>query len=599
MVSSDPLIDVSYPHLLMAMAPLLVMAWGSWYLELDIESPLLVGTIRTFIQLSILSVILNPIFQLGVEYWWLVLGYTLFMILLAAYESSSRIKYYFKNLFWYVLGAMLINIALVAAFAFGVIIRPQPVWDPQYVIPIIGMLLGNCINGISLSLNALLTSMVENSREVELFLCFGATSYEASSLPVREALRAGAMPQLNGMAIIGIISIPGMMTGQILGGSAVGEAARYQILIMYMIALCALGTMFTQVYLALSVCFDSRAILRTDRVFKKRSRPSCIDWLWSWFKGRDKDKNALVGRIRSPSESSSSLITIDESTYLSPRGEITISTDGEASDPLDGSTRGGNEELFFVVKDLSYEFEKQDRNLNGGGHNSKSSHVRRILFQNISFSMRPGSVTFVKGPSGAGKSTVLRILAGLTHPGEGSRIDLQGISQSGYKNVPAWRRQVLYVTQVKVDIPGTPATFLEKVCSFRVWNHDVEEVNGPPCSRMRSDLREMIKSWEMNPKLLTSEWKRLSGGESQRMLVALALVTRPKVIMLDESTSALDLETKLKVEESVARHCEEFGMCAIWVSHDEDQQGRVQMTAADAITRKDSPIGFISETDLY
>ncbi len=77
------------------------------------------------------------------------------------------------------------------------------------------MLLGNCINGVSLSLNLFLTSMVESSREVELLLSFGASSYEASARLIREAVRTGAMPQLNGMAIIGIISIPGMMTGEI------------------------------------------------------------------------------------------------------------------------------------------------------------------------------------------------------------------------------------------------------------------------------------------------------------------------------------------------------------------------------------------------
>jgi putative ABC transport system permease protein len=77
-----------------------------------------------------------------------------------------------------------------------------------------GMLLGNCINGVSLSLNVFLTSLVESSREVELFLSFGASSYEASSRLLREAVRTGAMPQLNSMAIIGIISIPGMMTGE-------------------------------------------------------------------------------------------------------------------------------------------------------------------------------------------------------------------------------------------------------------------------------------------------------------------------------------------------------------------------------------------------
>ena len=72
-----------------------------------------------------------------------------------------------------------------------------------------GMLLGNCINGISLALNSLFTSLVECSREVELMLSFGANKHEASSRLIREAVRTGTIPQLNSMAIIGLISIPG------------------------------------------------------------------------------------------------------------------------------------------------------------------------------------------------------------------------------------------------------------------------------------------------------------------------------------------------------------------------------------------------------
>ncbi len=74
------------------------------------------------------------------------------------------------------------------------------------------MLLGNCINGISLALNSLFTSLVECSREVELLLSFGANKNEASSRLVREAVRTGTIPQLNSMAIIGLISIPGELS---------------------------------------------------------------------------------------------------------------------------------------------------------------------------------------------------------------------------------------------------------------------------------------------------------------------------------------------------------------------------------------------------
>lgn len=203
MVQGEAVIEVSHVRIVLTMIPLLGIAVASWRLELGLESAILVGIIRTFVQLSVLSFILNPIFSWGVSLWWVVVGYVLFMVLLAAFESSNRSKYFFDGMFWYVLGILLANVICVSLFAFVVILQPTPVWDPQYVIPIVGMLLGNCINGISLSLDSVLTSMVDSYREVELLLSFGANSYEASFRLLKEAARAGTMPQLNSMAIIG------------------------------------------------------------------------------------------------------------------------------------------------------------------------------------------------------------------------------------------------------------------------------------------------------------------------------------------------------------------------------------------------------------
>lgn len=230
----EELLNVSIWTLAVAALPLLAIAAISWYFGLGIGSPILIGTVRALIQLSVLGMILDPIFERGRDFWGLVVLYVLFMITLASYESSARSKYYFKDMSWYVMGMLLINVTIVSMFAFGVILKLDPLWDPQYVIPIIGMLLGNCINGVSLTLNSMLTSVVESSREIELMLSFGASTYEASSRLVKEAIRTGAMPSLNryghcgattttdvrsvthlssrfsvvSMAIIGIISIP-------------------------------------------------------------------------------------------------------------------------------------------------------------------------------------------------------------------------------------------------------------------------------------------------------------------------------------------------------------------------------------------------------
>ena len=138
MPESETLVNVSAIAILISMAPLLVVALISNKLNLGIESPIIVSTIRTFVQLSLLAYILDPIFAKGVELWWLVVGYCCLMVLLASYEGSIRSKYYIDGQFWMVLFPMFINVVVVALFAFFVVIKPEPRWDPQYVIPIVG-----------------------------------------------------------------------------------------------------------------------------------------------------------------------------------------------------------------------------------------------------------------------------------------------------------------------------------------------------------------------------------------------------------------------------------------------------------------------------
>lgn len=128
MPQAEELVNVSAVEILISMVPLMAVAWVSSVMGLDIESPILVGTIRTFVQLSILGFILDPIFVWGVDLWWVVLGYCCLMIILASYESSVRSKYYLENQFWMVLIPMAVTISAVGGFAFLVVLRPDPRW---------------------------------------------------------------------------------------------------------------------------------------------------------------------------------------------------------------------------------------------------------------------------------------------------------------------------------------------------------------------------------------------------------------------------------------------------------------------------------------
>lgn len=132
------------------------------------------------------------------------------MILVATKESMSHLKYTYRNQTLLTFLALLLSIAAIGIYAFAFIIRPEPRWNPQYVIPICGMLMGNCINGISLTVNALSTQIMEGgSREIELYLSFGASSWGSVGRLVKGAISSGVTPTINGMNVIGLVSIPG------------------------------------------------------------------------------------------------------------------------------------------------------------------------------------------------------------------------------------------------------------------------------------------------------------------------------------------------------------------------------------------------------
>src|ERR1700692_1558008 len=106
-------------------------------------------------------------------------------------------------------------VVVVTVFALLTALRPNPWYDPRYAIPLLGMILGNCMTGISLGLDTLTTSLVSRRAGVEAQLMLGATRQAAVAPVTRQALRSALMPTINSMSATGVVSLPGMMTGQI------------------------------------------------------------------------------------------------------------------------------------------------------------------------------------------------------------------------------------------------------------------------------------------------------------------------------------------------------------------------------------------------
>lgn len=561
-------VPISIPKVLLSMTPLLLIALVSKNMGLDLETSIVTGAFRTLVQLSILGSILRPIFLLKNIY--LVICYCLMMIFLASNVACGKSKYMFPGQFDSVLASILASVACTSIFAFGAIIRPRPLWHPQYVIPMVGMLLGNSVNGIAITMNSLCIALVEQQREIELYLTFGATHLEAISRLLREAVRSGTMPILNNMAVIGIISIPGMMTGQILGGSPVMQAARYQTMIMYLIATATFGAILLQIGVILEIGFDhSSQMLRADRFEKV---PESLSF---WYMAKNSLFVAFLTRkCGFATQQQSTLDPLTQPYDATNHGTIRTSVLVESLNEVASSTPDDACESKNALKmmELAKTIGMVNRIPKDATSDSLPESSTRMLFHNLSFQVKSGEIYLVDGPSGSGKSQLLRSIAMLS-PLNAGVMELDGTPLGSFSCPSDWRKRVRYVTQYKVDIHGSPKDFVNRVTNFKSWKRQNELLSE---SAMLESVTELVEEWGLPATCLDKEWSSLSGGEAQRVVLAIALASKPSVLLLDESTSALDLSAKIAVERTVDEFTEKYGLKTIWVSHDPAMRHRYE-----------------------
>jgi putative ABC transport system permease protein len=203
-------------------------------LRVSLEKRLLIASLRTVVQLLLVGYILKRVFE--INHFLPIMGIVLVMTFFAGRSAVSRSARYYRGLtlqaFFTLFFCGLITTFTVTQGIIGV----TPWFRPQYLIPLLGMILGNGLTGISLCLDQLLQSLDQQRDQVEMDLAHGASRWEAAQGPVRGAIKRGMIPVTNSMMVVGIVSIPGMMTGQILNGADPWEAVKYQIVVMFMIA---------------------------------------------------------------------------------------------------------------------------------------------------------------------------------------------------------------------------------------------------------------------------------------------------------------------------------------------------------------------------
>ena len=245
---------------------IILLAILSLRMQLGVTQQLLINAGRTVIQLFLIGLVLKAIFT-HVHLGWVTLM-SIMMLLVAGREVMARQKYRLQGWWGFGIGtiSMFISSFSITVIALTVIVNVEPWYTPQYAIPLLGMMLGNTMSGIALGQDRLNQTAWQQRAIIEARLMLGWTWSQAVRDIRQDSIRAGMMPIINAMAAAGIVSLPGMMTGQILAGAPPVEAVKYQILIMFLIAGgTGFGTL-AAVWFGSRRLFDDRERLRLDRL---------------------------------------------------------------------------------------------------------------------------------------------------------------------------------------------------------------------------------------------------------------------------------------------------------------------------------------------
>jgi putative ABC transport system permease protein len=238
---------VSHSTLALLSVLSLVCCFISYYNKWDIEKPFLVSTIRCLIQLLLLGYFLKIIFSMNrID---LILLTITTMTVIATFANYNRLEYKAPRLLGYNFLSLLCSTWPIALLCL-LLVDPDQITNAHTVIPFVGMIIGNALNGISLGMDGFAQEIMSNKRLVVTLLSYGATPKEASHIAFKKAIKNSTSPIINSMSVAGIVSVPGMMTGQIMAGMSPIESAKYQFVVMVAVS----TSIFLGSYLGIYFC---------------------------------------------------------------------------------------------------------------------------------------------------------------------------------------------------------------------------------------------------------------------------------------------------------------------------------------------------------
>ncbi len=225
-------------------------------LNVKMNKRIIISVTRMIIQLSLVGVYLQYIFDLNNNF--LNVIYIIIMMLVASISITNSTKLKKRKLYFPIFISMVLPNLFMVLFFNKMVINLNNIFDARYIITIGGMLLGNVLSGDIVGINSFFKDIDENKNVINFDLALGATQIQSIKPYVKNALTASITPTVSSMATIGLVALPGMMTGQILGGSVPLEAIMYQIAIMIAIYVTRYINILSSVYVSNRYIFDKK-----------------------------------------------------------------------------------------------------------------------------------------------------------------------------------------------------------------------------------------------------------------------------------------------------------------------------------------------------
>lgn len=254
--------DISYTSMALLYGLLVIPVAVALLLRLGTVKNILVSVLRMTGQMALVGLYLDYLFRLNHPL--INLGWVLLIITIANLTIQRNAGLRTARMFLVSLAGVTAGTAFVIAVFVFLSIQPRPLYDARYLIPITGMVVGNCMRANVISLERFFSSVRKNEKEFLTYLLLGASLGEAARPYIAESVRPAMAPILSTMATLGLVSLPGMMTGQILGGSPPIVAIKYQVAVMIAIFTALAISTSLNLLLGLKVGFDEYQMLRKD-----------------------------------------------------------------------------------------------------------------------------------------------------------------------------------------------------------------------------------------------------------------------------------------------------------------------------------------------